>query len=415
MKTLFNNTVRKNEVASPTILVFGAGWNPNRTFIERKLTSLSDSGFQVKLAVRKPKNVRSSTTRRKFPVVKILNIFRIGDLFSALFVFITLIFCHPKKLIKFFSVINQSKGSYKSKFVQVITSLPLIKEIPDLIHFEWISQAIDFEWVFDFYDCPVVLSNRGRQLNILPHIPAYEQHVNGLLRVLSKASAVHCVCEDICQVAIDLGMPPEKGVVIYTAVDPYIYKPIHHKRLNDSLKIIMIGSLIWRKGYEFALLALQKAISFGIDARLVIVGSGLEFAHIHFTSYDLGISNRTHLTGELTPDEVLQNLQEADILMHSAVSEGIPNALVEAMACGLPVITTDCGGIREAVDDGVEGYLVPTRDPESMAEAIVRLAKDPYLRIKMGQAGRKRVLRQFNLQDQAQKFIDLYLTLIHKR
>jgi len=71
------------------------------------------------------------------------------------------------------------------------------------------------------------------------------------------------------------------------------------------------------------------------------------------------------------------------------------------------VVTTACGGMREAVSDGVEGFLVPIRDPETMAAALCKLAADPILRKRMGQAGRERIIKDFQLSDQVDAFIRL--------
>jgi glycosyltransferase involved in cell wall biosynthesis len=78
------------------------------------------------------------------------------------------------------------------------------------------------------------------------------------------------------------------------------------------------------------------------------------------------------------------------------------------MACGLPVVVTDCGGMREAVTDGVEGFVVPKRDPAGMARALTRLWGDPSLRDEMGRAGRARVLSDFTLSRETDEFEELY-------
>jgi glycosyltransferase involved in cell wall biosynthesis len=89
------------------------------------------------------------------------------------------------------------------------------------------------------------------------------------------------------------------------------------------------------------------------------------------------------------------------------LSEGLSNAALEAMACGLPVVTTDCGGMPEAITDGVEGFVVPLRDPHAMAKALSALASDVELRRRMGKAGRDRVLKQFTLGRQIEEFVSL--------
>jgi len=78
------------------------------------------------------------------------------------------------------------------------------------------------------------------------------------------------------------------------------------------------------------------------------------------------------------------------------------------MSCGLPVVTSDCGGVREAVTDGEEGFVIPVRDPQSMAAALEILAHDPDLRRRMGQAGRARVIKDFHVQDHVDAFISLF-------
>ena len=96
----------------------------------------------------------------------------------------------------------------------------------------------------------------------------------------------------------------------------------------------------------------------------------------------------------------------------SSVSEGISNAALEAMACGLPLVTTDCGGMREAVRDGIDGFVVPLRDPRAMAAALARLARDEGLRQTMGNAARQRIVEHFSIETQIARFQALYREVI---
>ena len=107
-------------------------------------------------------------------------------------------------------------------------------------------------------------------------------------------------------------------------------------------------------------------------------------------------------------EQVRDTLQQSDVFMLASVSEGICNAVLEAMACGLPVVTTDCGGMREAVSDCVEGFVVPIRDSQAMALALQNLAEDSSLQKRMGHAGRQRILQEFTLERQVQQFVALY-------
>jgi glycosyltransferase involved in cell wall biosynthesis len=115
--------------------------------------------------------------------------------------------------------------------------------------------------------------------------------------------------------------------------------------------------------------------------------------------------------GALGPDAVLGRLQGADVFLHSSSSEGISNAVLEAMACGLPVVTTDVGGMAEAVRDGVDGHVVAPRDVAAAAEALTRLAGDPEGRKRMGDSARERVRDRFDLAHQLDAFCELFTTL----
>jgi glycosyltransferase involved in cell wall biosynthesis len=105
-------------------------------------------------------------------------------------------------------------------------------------------------------------------------------------------------------------------------------------------------------------------------------------------------------------------LQSAHAFLLSSLSEGISNAALEAMACGLPVVTTDCGGMREAVTDSVHGFVVPRRNPDAMAAALSRLIGNSPLRSSIGSQARERVLRDFTLNHQVDAFVRLYRSLL---
>ena len=234
--------------------------------------------------------------------------------------------------------------------------------------------------------------------------------MQALQRTLQAAAAVHCVSADIQQSVIGLGVNPDRCRIIRPAVDPDFFTPLVHPPKNPRLTLVSTGSLIWRKSYENMLAAFKHVVDVGIDAELHIIGDGPERQHILFTIHDLCIQERVFLHGRLAPTCVRDQLQKADCFVLSSLSEGIANAALEAMSCSLPVVTTDCGGIREAVSDGIEGFIVPLRDPHAMAQALHKLADDPTLRSRMGAAGRSRVIADFKLEDQISAFLDLLQT-----
>ena len=123
---------------------------------------------------------------------------------------------------------------------------------------------------------------------------------------------------------------------------------------------------------------------------------------------DLGLENHVRLLGTVPSAEVARRLRGSDVLMLPSLDEGLPKVLLEAMACGLPVVATDCGGVSEAFSDGVEGLLVPPRDAAAMAVALERLWRDPALRTRLGEAGRRTATSRFTLDRQLEELHAMY-------
>ncbi len=130
-------------------------------------------------------------------------------------------------------------------------------------------------------------------------------------------------------------------------------------------------------------------------------------------SEELGIARAVHFLGPVAPADIPAFLGHVDIsVLASRGNEGIPNVLLESMAAGKPVVSTDTGGCREVIQDGVTGYLVPVGDARRLAETLIRLlSKDPE-RSEMGRAARARVEREFSLGCMVDRFEALYATLL---
>ena len=141
-------------------------------------------------------------------------------------------------------------------------------------------------------------------------------------------------------------------------------------------------------------------------ARFVLVGDGPERAALARQAHNLGIADRVALRGLVA--------QGADVLSEMSVFalpshvEGMSNALLEAMAAGLPVVATDVGGNGEVMVAGETGLLVPPRDPDALAEALVLLLKDPERARAMGAAGRARVEQSFTVEQMVARLQTLY-------
>jgi glycosyltransferase involved in cell wall biosynthesis len=189
---------------------------------------------------------------------------------------------------------------------------------------------------------------------------------------------------------------------------------ITERRRTNSvgpMKLLATGRLVWQKGFEYLLCALARVAKRGVAFHAEIVGEGELFSSLRFSIGDLGLEKHVTLAGALTSSEVLARMQATDVFLLSSVAEGISNAALEAMASGVPVVTTAAGGMPEAVADGVEGFVVPVRDIAALADRITRLAADPDLRYTLGHAARLRAEREFSLARQADVFESIYRSI----
>ncbi len=177
---------------------------------------------------------------------------------------------------------------------------------------------------------------------------------------------------------------------------------------------IFIGRLVRVKRVERFLQALVAASGREPTLKGVVVGDGPERGRLERLAADLAIGpERVAFLGRR--DDVLRLLGEADMLVLCSDEEGLPNVLLEAMAIGVPVITTSAGDARIVVQDGVTGYVLRPDDVDGMAERMVRLARSPKLRRELGEAGRRRVEQSYSFDGLAAHLLGTYRDVARTR
>lgn len=202
--------------------------------------------------------------------------------------------------------------------------------------------------------------------------------------------------------------------VVYNGID---VDAIPHARSRPTssgpVEILYAGRMRTRKAVAVLLHAFRRVLDRGLDARLVLVGGGEQRDALFEDGQDLfrDRPERVRFVGQLSRDETLRCYADADIYCLPSLYEGFPLAILEAMAAGLPVVTTDVSGNREALEKnpeiGESGLLVPPRDAGALADALAELIRDPALRRAMGEAGRRRVATEFDIE----KIVGDYLRL----
>lgn len=252
---------------------------------------------------------------------------------------------------------------------------------------------------------------------------SYVSTARGLKRWLRGCRAKLTTAPMTCIIAIsqfikerliDCGVPPEKIIIIYNGVDLHRFTPGEggRERLSESFTIgheeyvlATIARLDWQKRVDVIIKACSLLKQRGIRFRLFIAGVGPLDRELKTLSRDLDLEDRVYWVG-LTPEPELF-LQGADIFLLASEGEAFGNVLVEAMACGLPIVANRSGAIPEIVQSGQCGFLVDHNSPESFADAIESIATDVELRHRFADNARARA-RSFDVARAVERTLSVY-------
>lgn len=211
-----------------------------------------------------------------------------------------------------------------------------------------------------------------------------------------------------------IGLPEHQAVLIRgIGVDEQRFC-YHDEQPQTVPAVVMVSRLLWPKGVRELVEAGRILRARGIGVQIRLVGKPDDASSVSVPESDL---QAWHDQGDIEwlghRDDIAQIWAQAAIaVLPSYYREGIPRSLLEAAACGRPVVTTDMPGCREIVEDGVNGYLVLPRDVVSLADALEKLIRDPLLRARMGRAGRERVLQHFTERQVVGQTLETYHALL---
>ncbi len=213
---------------------------------------------------------------------------------------------------------------------------------------------------------------------------------------------------------ITRGCPPERIRLSRTSVPIPEYCAATHPERNGTYRLLQACRFIPKKGLDITIKATATLVAKGLDITLDLAGDGPELAKLKQQAAELGIEQRVNFLGFLGNQELLSSLPGYSLFVHpsritsSGDREGIPNAMLEAMACGLPVVATGHSGIPEAVKDGIEGRLVAQDDAEGLANAIADILSKPSLYATMSAAARARITGEFSQQSSIDQLCSAY-------
>jgi glycosyltransferase involved in cell wall biosynthesis len=181
---------------------------------------------------------------------------------------------------------------------------------------------------------------------------------------------------------------------------------------------VQAGRLIEKKGLPVTFRAFATFQKRYPNAALTIAGEGPLLGQLQELASELKVDNRVSFTGFVSQKELREIYYSSHIFLHPSETgsdgnqEGIPNSMLEAMATGLPVFATEHGGIPEAIENGVSGILVPQRDHEELARALLDAVEYRNFLLRLASNGAEVVRKKFDLNEQARRLEDLYLRTI---
>jgi colanic acid/amylovoran/stewartan biosynthesis glycosyltransferase WcaL/AmsK/CpsK len=248
-------------------------------------------------------------------------------------------------------------------------------------------------------DGALVTSFRGYDLTkVLRNKPAYYDELFG------NGAFFLPVSKSLANKLLVAGCPPDRIRILHSGIDCSSFRFTERcKPREEAVRLLGIGRFVEKKGWCDAIEAVVNARKSGRDIHFTIVGDGELREQIEGKISACQVEDAVTLTGWRDHNEIMQLLDKAHILIAPSITagdgdqEGIPNVLKEAMATGLPVLSTWHSGIPELVEDGVSGYLVPERDVDALSDRLISLCDHPERWAEMGRNARNKVEAEFDM------------------
>jgi len=228
------------------------------------------------------------------------------------------------------------------------------------------------------------------------------------------------VCDYFQRWLIDNGCPENKIQVLHSGIDLSEFRFDPRKpELGKPIRLLSVARMVEKKGLAYALEAVARLSRSGKSVHYTILGDGPMRSHLERIAESLGISEHISMPGMKPHEHVLLEIQRNHIMVAPSITtadgdhEGIPNVLKEAMATGMPVVSTWHSGIPELVHDQQTGFLVREKDVDQLTDKLRILIENPDMWIRMGEAGRDIVEKQYDINILNARMIEFYRRLVN--
>lgn len=279
----------------------------------------------------------------------------------------------------------------------------------DLIDAHYVyPDGVAATWLGKDLGKPVVVTARGTDLHLLPQYLIPRKLITDALQ---KCTAIVAVSQALADCARALAGDEQRIEVLRNGVDLELFQETDRQRTRQELNLtgptlLSVGLLIPRKGHELVIEALTHLPA----TRLLICGEGPMKAELERKAKQLGVSDRICFLGRIAHDDLSRYYSAADVLILASFREGWPNVLLEAMACGTPVVATAVGAVPDFVDHPDAGRVVYDRTASSIASAVSEVLDNPPLRSRVRQYA-----TNYDWNDTTQGLLDLFLDMPRQR
>ena len=242
---------------------------------------------------------------------------------------------------------------------------------PDVIHAHFYSIAAIASIIKKKYDIPFFITEHSSKLNKNANlISKLDKKLT--IKAYSNATAIIAVSKALSEnIKNNFNFNTH---IIHNIVDINNDYKIQHTD-NESFTFISVGNLITLKGFDILIKAFKKAFADDSKVCLNIIGEGEESIHLQDIINECNITDKVRLLGQKTRPELFELMRKSDAFVLASKSETFGVVYIEAMACGLPVIATRCGGPEDFVND-TNGFLIPTDDIETLSKALIKMRLD---------------------------------------
>jgi len=278
---------------------------------------------------------------------------------------------------------------------------------------------------------PLIVTCHGYDINVVPEVSygiRLRKNYDALVRmVLESADAIICVSNNLKEKVLKLGATKEKTFVVFNAVDLDLFRPSLKHELNeiseirkqfgvsdDDFLILNARHLRPIYGIEYLIYAAKIVTKYVKNAKFIIAGEGDLREKLNTMIRNMNLDKNVKLIGTIPRALMPKLMRTSSLYVNTSLADGMSPSMLEACACGLPIVSFDVGGANDIIDDGINGFLVPLKDYKMLASRIIYLLQNIDVLKRMSVMARKKAEKLFNLNDRIDAILSIYQKIMNE-